>query len=142
MVALARQCAKNSSQATDLPDAVPLPPPPPRVTSTPLHRLSPEQITELIEARTAGGQINDLAARFGIHRSTVIAHLNSAGVPGQRYRGKTLTPDQVTGAAALYESGLSLSAVGERFDVDKRQVAKALRGAGVRLRPPGRQPSS
>lgn len=85
-------------------------------------------------AREAGAQIKDLAEQFGVHKATVIAHLERAGVPGRRWPGRTLSLTQVQEAVQLYESGLSLVAVGERFGVDKRQVSRALRGAGVEIR--------
>lgn len=104
-----------------------------------LRRLNEEEINELVAARRAGEQINHLARQFGIHRATVITHLERAGVPGRRWPGRTLAPEQIKAAGRLYNSGLSLVAVGERFDVDKRYLSRALPEAGFRLRPPGRQ---
>jgi len=40
-----------------------------------------------------------------------------------------------TEATALYASGLSLAAIGERFQVDRTTVGNALRRLGVQLRP-------
>jgi DNA-directed RNA polymerase specialized sigma24 family protein len=39
-------------------------------------RLTPTQVDDLIERRVAGTTIADLAKRFGIHRTTVMAHLH------------------------------------------------------------------
>jgi DNA-binding MarR family transcriptional regulator len=49
------------------------------------HRLKPEEIDELVHAYKAGELIKDLADRFSIHRSTVMAHLQRRDV---RLRGK------------------------------------------------------
>ncbi len=101
--------------------------------------LSPEQVDALVAAREAGAEINHLAAEFGVHRATVINHLNRAGVPGRKRQGRTLSPDQVRAAGELYASGVSLIEVGERFDVDRRYLRKVLPVAGFELRSPGRQ---
>jgi DNA-binding MurR/RpiR family transcriptional regulator len=41
--------------------------------------LSDKRILELIEARFSGLTINQLAAEFGIHRTTVMRHLQRCG---------------------------------------------------------------
>lgn len=108
----------------------------------PLRRLSDIEIAELVATRTAGAQINELAEQFGIHRATVITHLERAGLPGRRWPGRTLTPEQIQAAGALYATGLNLIEVGERLDVDRRYLRKALPAAGFALRRPGRQLSA
>lgn len=102
------------------------------------RRLLPSEVEELIAARVAGAEINDLASRFGIHRATVINHLNQSNTPKRRRQGRTLTPDQLQRAGQAYASGLSLIEVGEQFDVDKRYLRRALPKAGFTIRPPGR----
>lgn len=89
-------------------------------------------------ARTAGAQINELAQRFGIHRATVIDHLERAGVPGRRRQGRTLSAAEVVEAGRLYEQGCSLLEVAGRWNVDRRYLSAALRSAGFAVRPPGR----
>ena len=103
------------------------------------RRLGPDEVAALAEARQEGAEINELAERFGVHRATVIAHLERAGVAGRRRQGRTLSPEQVQEAGQLYVSGLSLIEVGERFDVDRRYLRRALPSAGFALRPPGRR---
>lgn len=44
------------------------------------HRLKPEEIDELVYAYQAGELIEDLAARFSIHRTTVIEHVKRNGL--------------------------------------------------------------
>ena len=107
-----------------------------------MRQLSEVEVAELVAAREAGAQIKELASRFGVHKSTVLAHLDRAGVPGRRWAGKTLTPEQVRDAVWLYQSGLNLIEVGARFGVDRRQVSRALKEAGFALRPPGQQSHS
>lgn len=72
-----------------------------------------------------------LAARFGIHRSTVGQHLRARGVdttpPG-------LDPDQLARAIRLYESGLPLSAVATKLSVPQSTVREHLLAAGVAMR--------
>ena len=107
-----------------------------------MRRLSVDDVTELARLRLEGAEINELAARFGISRSAVMANLQRAGVPGRRWPGRTLLADELKVAAELYESGLSFVAVGERLGVDRRYLRLAFREAGFLIRPPGRQPRS
>ncbi len=102
-------------------------------------RLNPDQVSELVEARVSGVEIDDLAERYGIDRNTVMAHLQRAGVPGRRWPGRTLDPEQLEAAGRLYESGVNLIAVGQQFDVDRRYLRRTLPEAGFGLRPPGRR---
>lgn len=106
------------------------------------HRLGPDQIAELVQVRKDGAEINDLATRFGIHRATVINHLNQAGVEHRRRQGRSLSPDLIQAAGELYASGTNLIEVGERFNVDRRYLRKALPEAGIPLRRPGRNRAS
>jgi hypothetical protein len=80
-----------------------------------------------------------LAERFGIGRNTVMAHLEREGVPGRRWPGRALNPEQLEAAGQLYETGLNLIAVVEQFNVDRRYLRKALPAAGFMLRRPGQQ---
>lgn len=60
-------------------------------------------------------------------------------MPIQRWPGRSLTPKELQAAGELYESGLNLIAVGERFNVDRRYLRHALRAAGFAIRRPGQQ---
>ena len=101
--------------------------------------LTPEHLDQLVAARLAGAQINELARQFNQHRATIIKHLNDAGVPHRARRGRELSPERLEAAGLLYASGLSLLEVGERFDVDRRYLRQALPAAGFALRPSGPQ---
>lgn len=115
--------------------------PPARPTRSPrrLSRLTGDEVAELGRLRQDGAEINDLAARFGLSRSAVMANLERAGVPGRRWPGRTLSPDELMLARELYESGLSLADVGEQLGVDRRYLRRALPAQGVTIRAPGRQ---
>lgn len=139
MVALATQCANNarlSDQAVSDAGSIR------ELLGSPrrrLRRLSDEQVAELAAKREAGAEINELAEHYAIDRSTVIAHLHRAGVPGRRRQGRTLSPDRVRAAGELYASGVNLLDVADQFDVDRRYLRRVLPEAGFVLRPPGRR---
>lgn len=142
MVALAAQCANNthlSDQVVSDPGHLREPSGSPRRR---LRRLADERVAQLAAEREAGAEINDLAERYGIDRSTVIAHLHREGVPGRRRQGRSLSPDRVRAAGELYASGVSLIEVGAAFDVDRRYLRRVLPEAGFLLRPPGRRASN
>ena len=100
---------------------------------------SPRRISDLVGLRRDGWEIDVLAKRFGIGRSTVLDHLKRAGVTGRRWPGRTLSADQLEEADRLYETGLNLIAVAEQFDVDRRYLQRALPEAGFPLRRAGQQ---
>jgi hypothetical protein len=107
-----------------------------------LRGLTEVEVAELVSLRQTGEQIDVLAERFGIGRSTVMAHLQRRGVPGQRWQGRTLTDDQLADAGRLYESGVNLITVAERFGVDRRYLRQALPEAGFPIRRGGQQKRS
>jgi hypothetical protein len=98
------------------------------------QRLRAEEIDELVAAYEAGCTVPDLVAQFGIHRTTVLAHLERRGI-GRRAHQRKLTDVQVAAASRLYESGVSLAELGQRFDVNPATMNKELRRAGVTIRP-------
>ena len=104
-----------------------------------LPRLTEAEIVELVTLRQGGEQIHVLAERFGIGRNTVMAHLRREGVPGQRWRGRTLPDDQLVEAGRLYAAGLNLIAVAQQFGVDRRYLRTALPEAGFMIRRGGQQ---
>lgn len=117
------------------------PVPPARPTKR-QRRLTGREVEELVVARRSGAQIDDLAEQFRIHRATIINHLERQGVAQRRWPGRMLSPERLQAAGELYATGLSLVAVGERFDVDKRYLRKALPEVGYEIRPPGRSKAS
>ena len=106
---------------------------PPRPVVRTVRRLSEDQIEDLVAGYCQGSSVNQLADRFGIHRTTVLGHLDRRKVPRRRNVTK-LVGARLAEAIRLYESGLSLAAVGKEVDVNARTVATALHKAGVALR--------
>ena len=74
-----------------------------------------------------------IVERFGIHRTTVLAHLERHGVP-RRPETRKLSEQQIADAAQLYESGLSTVKVGAIYGVDAETIRKAFIRADVKLR--------
>ncbi|CAM9583494.1 unnamed protein product, partial [Phaeothamnion confervicola] len=98
------------------------------------RRLADAEIKELLLAYESGCTIRDLATSFGIGRTTVQAHLDRGRVIRQA-RGPKLVGSALTKAVEMYSSGMSLQAVGEALCVDAKTVSRALRNAGVEVRP-------
>ena len=103
-----------------------------------LRRLNEAEIDDLVNAFDAGTTILDLAAQFGINRSTVLSHLRRRQV-ARRTDTRRWTLEELDEAINLYESGESVASVGKRFGLNPSTVSKRLHRAGVKLRPrPGR----
>lgn len=97
-------------------------------------RLRTVDVDDLVAAYGAGDSIEQLADRYDVHRTTVIAHLSRRQVQLR----PTFTPwdyDALTAAAAHYAEGASLATVAHRFDVDPSTVANRFRRAGIPIRP-------
>jgi DNA-binding CsgD family transcriptional regulator len=101
-----------------------------RYTTT-APRLSPQQIIELVKAYENGQTVYALADQFGIHRTTVSAHLHRQGTPLRR---QALTSDDITHAQRLYAGGWSLARIGDRLNADAHTIRRALKTRGVRMR--------
>jgi hypothetical protein len=97
-------------------------------------RLHGEQVDELVAAYRAGDSADELAERFGVHRTTAMAHLRRRQVE-LRAGFTAWDHNALTAAAALYASGASLAAVATGFGVDASTVANRFRRAGVAVRP-------
>ena len=61
-----------------------------------------------------------------------MAHLDRSGLE-RRPLGPKLTGPRLARAIELYESGLSLQAIGNEFGVDAGTVRRALRGADIAI---------
>jgi transposase-like protein len=94
-------------------------------------RLTQEQVFELVAMHERGVPIDQLASVFGVHRTTVMTHLDRAGVEGRT----GLIDRHLDEARNFYESGSSLARVAEHFGVDAETVRQAFRKAGISLRP-------
>src|SRR5437879_1381398 len=96
------------------------------------NRLSTDLIDELVAAFQAGATHSELAARFNIARTTVIAHLKRAGIRRPR---NGIPADRIDEVASLYRDGHSLAQLGNRLHVNPKTVWSALRKAGIPIRP-------
>jgi transposase-like protein len=96
------------------------------------RRLSPEDVAELVAAHEEGASQQELAARFGIFRTTVAAHLKRHGLTSRR---GGLTAKQITEAIQLYNSGWSLAKIAAHFGVYPTSIYYRLRKIGVQIRP-------
>ena len=98
-----------------------------------MNRLDTVAVAELIASYRTGTNINELAERFGVHRTTVACLLRRHGVD---VRAVGLSPSQVRDAARLYREGWSLARIGKKFGVDDMTVRRHLLLAGVVMRSP------
>jgi DNA-binding CsgD family transcriptional regulator len=98
------------------------------------RRLRPPDIDALVDRYRAGDTINKLADRFGINRTTVIAHLNRRGVE-RRAISKQWDHKTFTRAARSYADGSSLADIAAQFGLDPSTVANRFRRAGIPIRP-------
>jgi len=90
--------------------------------------LDSREINDLADAYKAGASINDLAAQFGIDRSTILNHLNAMDIP-RRY--PALDPDQCEEVCRLYREGLNSTEIGQMFDVSADTVLRVIRKNGI-----------
>jgi hypothetical protein len=115
-----------SGQGRDRPSHRPVPSLPQKQT-----RLTQEQVSELIAMHERGVPIDELASVFDIHRTTVMTHLDRAGL--ERRAGRI--DRHLNEARGLYESGSSLAGIAEHFGVDAETVRQAFKDAGISMRP-------
>lgn len=92
----------------------------------------------MVERYLDGGTVYELAAEFGIDRSTVANRLKQAGVTMRR---QPPTDGMIEEMVRLYETGASLVRVGERIGVNAATVANHLRKRDIAMRPQGRRRS-
>jgi hypothetical protein len=85
----------------------------------------------LVDGYLAGATVYELAARFGIHRVTVSAHLHRQGVTVRR---QGLDAEGVAHAVRLYEDGWSVARIGDRLGVDATTAWTALKAHGIAMR--------
>ncbi len=99
------------------------------------RRLQTIEVDEMVAAYLAGDTVNDLAQRFGVHRTTVMAHLTRRAAKRPEISTVKWDDETLVAAAHLYTSGASLSRVGERFGVHASTIANRFQRAGVPIRP-------
>ena len=105
-----------------------------RLSNPVQRRLTDAKIDHLVEDYVGGLSINALARRFGIHRTTVMNHLESRGVQRRRNVRK-LSAANVALAAKRYASGFSLAAVAKEFGVNAATLTREFHAAGIPIKP-------
>lgn len=93
--------------------------------------LKPDDVDALVADYSAGMPVGKIAEKYGIHRSTVTAHLRRRGVPAAV---AGLDRELSAEALRLYREGLSLREVGRRLGVDRKLVRTALVAEGEEIR--------
>ena len=98
-------------------------------------RLSDKARSEVVARYEAGEASTALAEAYGVAKSTILGILRANSVVVRR---QPLTVEQVSEAAKLYKSGLSLSKVAEQLEVNQETMRTAILRVGVALREPTR----
>lgn len=80
----------------------------------------------MVEYYQGGASVVRLAEVYGIHRSTVRAHLNRRGVVR---RAPGLGAKEAAEAVRFHEQGLSLRTIARGMKVGRRHVTQAVQGA-------------
>lgn len=101
-----------------------------RQVGTPQTFLTPSEVARLVEDYHHGASVAHLAEVYGIHRSTVSAHLTRRGVVRRR---PGLGAEEEAEVVQLHEQGLSLRAIARAMGVDRRHVTQTVHGAGPRV---------
>ena len=101
-------------------------------------RLSASNHAELLAGYADGVPVQELAARFQVHRGTVTKLVRQAGLGVRR----PAVPEPVRQEAVrLYADGLTLVEVGEQLGINDKTVRLLVIEAGGTLRPRGRRPA-
>ena len=79
----------------------------------------------MAEEYRAGDSVPVLVERYGIHRTTVMAHLEKMGVP-RRAQKRKLNDEQVKELKQLHRLGLSYAELGRRFGISGDTAKKEL----------------
>jgi transposase-like protein len=109
-----------------------LPTPEPRRSRKKQRRFTTDEAKTVAEQYLAGANMNQLAARYEVHRTTIAECLNKQHVPVRKLGFPIAAIDE---AATLYCAGWSLVRLAEKFDCSDSTVRTALIGHGVQTRP-------
>ncbi|MCI1636766.1 MAG: helix-turn-helix domain-containing protein [Bifidobacterium crudilactis] len=94
-----------------------------RQVGTPQTFLTPSAMTRLVEDYHRGASVVHLAKVYGIHRSTVSAHLTRHGV---LRRTPGLGAEESAEVVRLHEQGLSLRAIARVMGLSRKHVTQAV----------------
>ena len=96
-------------------------------------RLTPTQITGLVDRYNAGATVYELGEAFGVHRTTVAEHLKRAGHTLRRQPPSQATVKKMV---KLYDAGFSLVNVGSQLGFDAETVRTHIKKQGTSIRKP------
>ena len=85
------------------------------------RRLSRGVVDKLAHLYEEGASMDALARRYGVHRTTIIAHLDRRGVARRRVARK-MTDALVARASRRYAEGLSVADVASEFGVHRKNA--------------------
>ncbi len=95
------------------------------------QRLDLKTIEQIVAGYQAGSPTAQLAKTYRLSKGSILRVLHEHDV---RMRQQRLSQTDLGMAIRLYDSGLSLAAVGQRLDRDHSTVYRALQRAGVTMR--------
>jgi len=87
---------------------------------------------DVVSRYEAGETSTTLANDYGVAKSTILGILRANNAVVRR---QSLEPTVVIEAVRLYESGLSLSQIAARLEINQETTRTAIIGAGVKIRP-------
>lgn len=90
-----------------------------------VRRLSDRELETMAEDYRAGDSVPVLVERYGVHRTTVMIHLEKMGI-ARRAQKRKLNDTQVKEMKRLRRLGLSYAELGRRFGVSPETVRKEL----------------
>ena len=96
------------------------------------RRLGAEVVARVVADYEAGCPTTALMERYQIGKGTVLGILHGAGVKMRCQGARNI---DLVEATQLYEAGWSLKRLAERYDCDHESVRRALKEAGVAIRP-------
>ena len=96
-------------------------------------RLDEDAIALLVESYAQGETVRALAGRFGLHRTTVMKHLENHGAL-RRHPQPMLSPGEIRHAVRIYAGGATVATVAGYLSMSRETARRALIGEGVRMR--------
>lgn len=124
-----QRLAKQAHQlgVADLPEAAP------DTTSTRAlrRRLSPGTVEEIVRRYRNGDTTPQLCEAYAISKGGLLKLLREEEV---KLRNQPVPQDVITQATVLYERGMTIALIADRFDVKRESLRRGLVNAGTKMR--------